>query len=165
MVSGKKVMQHAAKTIGCVKPKQVTIFTDGGCHRNPGPGAWGALLRYGKVEKELSGALPETTNNQMELTAAVKALRELKSPCLVTLYSDSQYLIKGMTEWMKEWKKKSWKGADKKPIKNIDLWQELDLLSTKHQITWNWVKGHAGHPENERVDALCTQAIERMENA
>jgi ribonuclease HI len=144
--------------------KKVIVFTDGGCSGNPGIGGWGALLRYGKHEKELSGNAHNTTNNQMELTAVIKALSELKEPCLVDLYSDSQYVIKGMTEWLSGWKNRGWKGADKKPVKNVELWQELDTLSQKHQIRWNWVKGHAGHPENERVDSLCQQEIAKLSN-
>ena len=142
--------------------KNVLVFTDGGCSGNPGIGGWGALLRYGKHEKELSGSAPNTTNNQMELTAVIKALSELKEPCHVTLYSDSQYVIKGMTEWLIGWKSRGWKGADKKPVKNVELWQELDTLSQKHQIDWNWVKGHAGHIENERVDSLCQKEIAKL---
>lgn len=142
--------------------KKVIIFTDGGCSGNPGIGGWGALLRYGKNEKELSGNASDTTNNQMELTAVIRALSELKEPCEVMLYSDSQYVIKGMTEWLIGWKNKGWKGADKKPVKNLELWQELDALSQKHRITWNWVKGHAGHPENERVDGLCQKEIAQL---
>jgi ribonuclease HI len=144
--------------------KNVLIFTDGGCSGNPGIGGWGALLRYGKHEKELSGSAPNTTNNQMELTAVIKALSELKEPCHVTLYSDSQYVIKGMTEWLSGWKSRGWKSADKKPVKNVELWQELDILSQKHHIDWNWVKGHAGHIENERVDSLCQQEIAKLSN-
>ena len=140
--------------------KKVIIFTDGGCSGNPGIGGWGALLRYGTHEKELSGNASDTTNNQMELTAVIRALSELKEPCEVMLYSDSQYVIKGMTEWLIGWKNKGWKGADKKPVKNLELWQELDALSQKHRITWNWVKGHAGHPENERCDRLATTAAD-----
>ena len=137
----------------------IEIFTDGACKRNPGPGGWAALLRFNGVEKTLSGAERLTTNNRMELTAAVKALEALTRSCEVDLYTDSQYLRLGMTQWMAQWKKKDWRNAKKEPIKNLDLWQALDLLAIKHRIRWHWVKGHAGHVENERVDALANQAI------
>lgn len=144
--------------------KKVLIFTDGACSGNPGPGGWGALLRYGTVEKELSGGEAETTNNRMEMMAVIQALETLKSACDIELYTDSQYVLKGATEWLTGWKAKGWKTADKKPVKNIDLWQRYEEASARHKIHWHWVKGHAGHPENERVDELARAAIEEIRN-
>lgn len=137
----------------------VEIFCDGACSGNPGPGGYGAILRAGKNEKELSGAELITTNNRMELTAAITALDALKRPCAVAVTSDSQYLVKGMTEWLTGWKRKGWVNSKKEPVINRDLWERLDMLSTVHQIRWNWVRGHAGHPENERCDELARAAI------
>jgi ribonuclease HI len=137
----------------------VTIYTDGACSGNPGPGGWGALLRYRKHEKELSGGESQTTNNRMELTAAIRALQALDRPCRVDFYTDSEYLRRGVTEWMRNWKRRGWKTAAKKPVKNQDLWRELDAAIQGHEITWHWVRGHAGHRENERVDRLAREAI------
>jgi ribonuclease HI len=137
----------------------VEIFTDGACRGNPGPGGWGAILRYGEVEKELSGGDPQTTNNRMELMAAIAGLEALKRPCQVKLYTDSQYVLGGITQWLAGWKARSWRTADKKPVKNVDLWQRLDAAAAPHRIEWAWVKGHAGHPENERADALARAAV------
>jgi ribonuclease HI len=138
----------------------VEIFTDGACRGNPGLGGWGALLRQNGHEKTLYGSVAATTNNRMELTAAIEALAALKKSCDVDLYTDSQYVRLGMTEWLSGWKKKGWQNSNKQPVKNIDLWQQLDDLASKHQIRWHWVKGHSGHPENERVDLLANQAID-----
>ena len=138
--------------------KTVEIFTDGACSGNPGPGGWGAILRYKGVEKELSGGEPETTNNRMELTAVISALSALKEPCDVQLYSDSKYIIDAVTKgWAKSWKAKGWIKADKKPALNSDLWDELLTLLDKHTVEFIWVKGHAGHPENERCDRLAVE--------
>lgn len=137
----------------------VELYTDGACSGNPGKGGWGALLRYGKVEKEMSGAEMETTNNQMELMAVIKGLEKLKKPCNVKIFTDSKYVMQGASEWLKGWKAKSWKTANKKPVKNVELWQRLDEVMDHHQISWEWVKGHSGHPENERVDQLARDAI------
>lgn len=137
----------------------VEIFTDGACSGNPGPGGWGAILRYRDTEKELSGGEAPTTNNRMEMTAAIVALETLKRPCRVRVYTDSQYLRDGITQWLKGWKARNWRTADKKPVKNVDLWQRLDMAAQPHEIEWLWVKGHAGHPENERADALARAAI------
>ena len=145
--------------------KQVEIFTDGACKGNPGPGGWGALLRMGRHEKEICGAEPETTNNRMEMTAALKALGALIEPCEVTLYTDSKYLIDGMTKWIHGWKKKGWVNASKKPVRNADLWHELIEAASPHRISWQWVKGHSGHPENERVDKLASDAAEEIARA
>jgi len=142
--------------------KHVEIFTDGACSGNPGPGGWGAILRYRGVEKELSGAEPETTNNRMELMAAIAALEALKEPVEVDLYTDSEYLKKGITEWLPQWKARGWKTAAKKPVKNADLWRRLEAAMAPHKVRWHWVKGHAGHPENERADALAREAIRRL---
>ena len=142
--------------------KHVDIFTDGACSGNPGPGGWGAILRYGKTEKELSGGAEETTNNQMEMTAVIEALKILKEICDITLTTDSQYVVKGMTEWLKDWQARGWKTSTKKPVANQELWQELSELAEKHHIRWQWVKGHAGHPENERCDALARSFIEQL---
>ena len=136
--------------------KRVEIFTDGACSGNPGAGGWGAILRYNGAEKELSGGEAETTNNRMELTAIISALAALKEPCNITLYTDSRYVMDGIEKWIYAWKKSGWKTANKKsPVKNVELWQRLDELCNQHEIRWVWVKGHAGHPENERCDALA----------
>jgi ribonuclease HI len=138
--------------------KQVEIFTDGACKGNPGPGGWGAVLRTGGHEKELSGHAPATTNNRMELTAVIEALGALKSPCEVALHTDSRYVIDGITKWIFGWQKNGWKNAARKPVLNIDLWQALLIAIKPHKISWHWVKGHAGHPENERADKLASDA-------
>ena len=142
----------------------VEIYTDGACKGNPGPGGWGALLRYNGREKTLQGAEVQTTNNRMELTAAIEALSTLKRRCDVDLYTDSQYLRQGMTSWLAQWKKKGWKNSKKEPVKNADLWQKLDELAAMHHIQWHWVKGHSGHPENELADTLANQAIAAIMN-
>lgn len=139
---------------------KVEIYTDGACRGNPGPGGWGVLLRFGSHEKTLSGRENHTTNNRMELLAAIQGLKALKKSCSVDLYTDSNYLRQGMTTWIKSWKQKGWKNSKKEPVKNADLWQTLDELSKLHEIRWHWVKGHAGHPENERADKLATDAID-----
>ncbi len=158
---------------------KIYIYTDGACKGNPGRGGWGALLKYTNTntnnsntnncntencntEKELCGGALDTTNNRMEMTAAIKALAQLTRPCEVVLTTDSQYLRQGITQWIINWKKRGWKTANKKPVKNIDLWQQLDELEQKHQITWKWVKGHSGHPENERADALANRGIDTL---
>jgi len=141
----------------------VEIYSDGACRGNPGPGGWGAVLRYNKREKELWGGEADTTNNRMELMAAIRALEALKRPSHVKLYTDSIYVMKGITTWIHDWKKKGWRTADKKPVKNDDLWRRLDALAARHQIEWHWVKGHAGHPENERADALANKGIPASE--
>ena len=142
---------------------RVDIFTDGACSGNPGIGGWGAILRYKDIEKELSGGELETTNNRMELTAVIQALSALKSVCNISLYTDSQYVMKGVTEWLESWKANGWRTANKKqPVKNIDLWQQLDELIKKHEIRWIWVKGHNGHAENERCDALARAEVEAL---
>ncbi|OOF05899.1 ribonuclease HI [Salinivibrio sp. MA440] len=138
--------------------KQVEIFTDGSCLGNPGPGGYGVVMRYKQHEKTLSVGFTLTTNNRMELMAAIVGLQALKDSCEVVLTTDSQYVRQGITQWIHNWKKRQWKTADKKPVKNADLWQQLDQVAANHQITWNWVKGHAGHPENERCDELARQA-------
>lgn len=142
--------------------KKVTIYTDGACLGNPGPGGWGALLIYGENRKEISGGEAHTTNNRMELMGAIEALKTLKSACEIDLYTDSQYVRLGITEWMKGWKARGWKTADKKPVKNEDLWKLLDEAAERHTVKWHWVKGHSGHPENERVDELACQAALAM---
>lgn len=142
--------------------KQIEIFTDGACKGNPGPGGWGALLRYKGQEKMLKGAEANTTNNRMELLAAISALKAVKEPCVITLTTDSQYVRKGVTEWMSGWKRNGWHTADKKPVKNQDLWQALDEAAAIHQMKWCWVKGHAGHRENEIADQLANQAISEL---
>ena len=140
--------------------KQVIVYTDGACSGNPGPGGWGAILRYGGVEKELSGYENQTTNNQMELTAAIKGLEALKEPCRVVLYTDSQYLSKAINQgWLKSWKKNDWKKSDKKPVLNVELWKQLDSQLTRHTVTIHWVKGHAQNKYNNRCDALATGQI------
>lgn len=137
---------------------RVEIFTDGACSGNPGPGGWGAILRYKDIEKELSGGEAETTNNRMELTAVIEALKALKTRCVISLYTDSKYVMDGVNQWLPNWKKNNWRTTNKKSeVKNIDLWQQLDELLPQHEILWNWVKGHNGHPENERVDKLARE--------
>ncbi len=143
-------------------PAETEIYTDGACRGNPGPGGWGALLRYKGHEKTLYGAEGMTTNNRMELMAAIKALESLKRHCRVRLTTDSQYVQKGITEWMPNWKKRGWKTASRKPVKNADLWQRLDAAIMGHEIVWEWVRGHSGHPENEQADALANQAIDEL---
>jgi ribonuclease HI len=142
----------------------VEIFTDGACSGNPGPGGWGAILRYRGVERELAGGDPATTNNRMELMAAIAALETLKRPCRVDLYTDSRYVLDGATKWLPSWKARGWRTADKKPVKNVDLWQRLELALAPHQLDWHWVRGHAGHPENERADALARGQIASARN-
>ena len=144
---------------------EVEIYTDGACSGNPGPGGWGALLRYGAVEKELAGGEGLTTNNRMELMGAISALEALKKPARVKLYTDSIYVKDGITKWLKGWKAKGWLTADKKPVKNMELWQRLEAAAHIHQIEWLWVKGHSGHPENERVDQLARDEIRKMREA
>jgi ribonuclease HI len=140
----------------------VEIYTDGACRGNPGPGGWGATLEMGEHFRELSGAEAMTTNNRMELTAVISALEALKRPVPVKLYTDSEYVRRGITEWLKSWKARGWKTADKKPVKNQDLWERLDAVSAQHQIEWHWVKGHSGVPGNERVDRLANAAIDAL---
>ena len=141
---------------------RVEIFTDGACRGNPGPGGWGAILRYRGRERELSGAEAATTNNRMELTAAIRALEALTRRCRVSLYTDSRYLRDGIMTWLADWKLRGWKTADRKPVRNQDLWQRLDELVSRHDVEWHWVRGHAGHPENERADRLANRAIEEL---
>ncbi|WP_395708693.1 ribonuclease HI [Reyranella sp.] len=141
---------------------KVEIFTDGACSGNPGPGGWGAILRFGERERELSGAEPATTNNRMELMAAIAALETLKRPCTVHLTTDSNYVRDGVTKWIHGWKRNGWRTADKKPVKNMELWQRLDAARANHEVHWHWVKGHSGHPENERADQLARDAIRRI---
>ncbi|MFC3678041.1 ribonuclease HI [Ferrovibrio xuzhouensis] len=138
--------------------ERVEIFTDGACLGNPGPGGWAALLRSGSSEREISGADPATTNNRMELTAAIEALEALKRPCIVTLYADSRYVIDGATKWLRSWKARGWKTADRQPVKNVDLWQRFETAVAPHRVDWQWVRGHDGHVENERVDQLARAA-------
>jgi ribonuclease HI len=142
--------------------QSVEIYTDGACKGNPGPGGWGALLRYGKHEKQLYGGERETTNNRMELLAVIEGLRSLKRASKVRITTDSQYVKNGITQWIHNWKKNGWKTAAKKPVKNADLWQRLDTEVAKHQISWHWVKGHSGHPENEMADTLANRGVEEM---
>jgi ribonuclease HI len=137
----------------------VEIYTDGACSGNPGPGGWGALLVYGDHEKELAGGEDATTNNRMELMAAIRALESLNRPIAVRLHTDSTYVKNGITEWLPKWKKNGWKTANRKPVKNVDLWQQLEDAVARHSVSWHWVKGHAGHPENERADALARSGI------
>ncbi len=140
------------------------IYTDGACSGNPGPGGWGAILSYNGTEKELSGGAPDTTNNRMEMTAAIEALNALKRPCAVDLFTDSQYVRKGITEWMHSWKARGWKTADKKPVKNEDLWRALDEAAKRHDVIWHWVKGHADDPLNIRADELAVAAVTKFKN-
>ena len=143
----------------------VEIFTDGACSGNPGPGGWGALLRYGGTERELCGGETATTNNRMELLAAIRAIEALKRPSTVRLHTDSTYLRDGITRWIEGWKANGWKTSAKKPVKNVDLWQRLDAAAAPHDIEWRWVKGHAGHPDNERADALARKGLAQAREA
>jgi ribonuclease HI len=145
--------------------KKVEIFTDGACRGNPGPGGWGALLRYGTVERELCGGEAHTTNNRMELLAAIEGLKALSRPCSVELTTDSEYVRNGITSWLASWKQKGWKTAGRKPVKNVDLWQELDLQNQRHAVNWHWIKGHSGHRENERADQLANRGLEQALSA
>lgn len=140
----------------------VEIFTDGACRGNPGPGGWGALLRAGKHERELWGGESMTTNNRMEMTAVIEALQALKRPSEVVLTTDSQYVRKGITEWIDNWKRRQWRTAQRKPVKNVELWQAMDAAAARHSVDWRWVKGHSGHAENERVDALANLGIDKL---
>lgn len=141
---------------------ETEMFTDGACRGNPGPGGWGVLLRFNDHEKTLYGAEAATTNNRMELMAAIKGLESLKRPCKVRLTTDSQYVMKGIQEWMDNWKRRGWKTATRKPVKNVDLWQRLDRIAREHDIEWRWVRGHSGHPENEQADMLANKAIDEL---
>ncbi len=152
----------ASTDIAQGRPRSVDIYTDGACSGNPGPGGWGAILRYNGIEKEISGGDPGTTNNRMEMMAAIAALEALKRPARVRLHTDSTYLKDGITKWIHAWKARGWKTASKKPVKNQDLWQRLEVALVPHDVKWLWVKGHAGHPENERADQLARTAIERL---
>lgn len=143
--------------------KKVEIFTDGACRGNPGPGGWGALLRYGEHERELCGGEPLTTNNRMELMAAIMALETLREPCEVDLTTDSEYVRKGINEWLPGWKARNWRTSDRKPVKNAELWQRLEQASARHQVRWHWVKGHSGHDGNERADQLANRGIDELE--
>jgi ribonuclease HI len=145
--------------------KKVIIHTDGACSGNPGPGGWGAIMDYNGTRKELCGGEAETTNNRMELKAAIEALNALKRPCAVEMHVDSQYVKDGITKWINGWKRNGWKTADKKPVKNLELWQALDEAIKRHEISWHWVKGHAGHPENERADELARQGMAPFKKA
>ena len=144
--------------------KQLEIFTDGACKGNPGPGGWGAVIRYGKHEKEISGGDPDTTNNRMELSAAIQALKILTEPCHVKLHTDSKYVIDGITKWIFGWQRNGWKNASKQPVRNADLWREMVAAMARHQVEWIWVKGHNGHPENERADRLASDAADAASN-
>jgi len=141
--------------------KKIEIFTDGACSGNPGPGGWGAILRYGKHEKELSGYTEQTTNNRMELLAAIHALEALKKNSKASLTTDSSYVKDGITKWIHNWKKKDWKKSDRKPVENRDLWERLDAANAKHEVSWHWIRGHNGHAENERADVLAVEAIQK----
>jgi len=141
--------------------KRVTIYTDGACRGNPGPGGWGAILRFGAFERELCGGESETTNNRMEMTAAIRALEALREPCAVDLHTDSTYLRDGITQWLDAWKRRGWRTAAKKPVRNQDLWLLLDDLAGRHEVTWHWVKGHSGHDDNERADELANKGLEK----
>ncbi|OGT42756.1 MAG: ribonuclease HI [Gammaproteobacteria bacterium RIFCSPHIGHO2_12_FULL_40_19] len=142
--------------------KKVELFIDGACRGNPGPGGWGVFMRYGTVEKELFGGEAHTTNNRMELMAAIQGLRALTRDCDIEITTDSQYVRNGITKWMQDWKKRNWKTADKKPVKNQDLWEQLDIEVARHRITWHWVKGHSGHVENDIADVLANRGIDSL---
>ena len=148
-----------SKNVSGTNFEVVRIYTDGACKGNPGPGGWGAIVQMDGEEKELLGGEPQTTNNRMELTAVIRALELLKRPCQIEVYTDSQYVQKGISEWLPDWKRRSWRTADKKPVKNEDLWRRLDELAALHDVEWHWIKGHAGHPQNERADLLANKGI------
>jgi ribonuclease HI len=156
-LSGASTTEAAA-----TRPGEVVIYTDGACKGNPGPGGWGALLLSGSHRREICGGEALTTNNRMELTAAIEALAALKRPCLVQLYTDSQYVRLGITEWLPQWKRRGWRTADRKPVKNADLWQALEAQIERHVVHWHWVRGHAGHPGNERADELANEGIRTL---
>lgn len=160
MASGWPNLRHASATV----TDFVEIYTDGACRGNPGPGGWAAILRYGNAEKELSGREDHTTNNRMELMAAIRGLEALNRRCRVQLLTDSQYVKKGVTEWLPAWKVRNWKTASKSPVKNVDLWQRLEAAAANHEVQWRWVRGHSGHEENERVDVLARQAIDASDD-
>lgn len=145
-----------------IDDQKIEMFTDGACRGNPGPGGWGVMLRFNSTEKELFGGEAQTTNNRMELMAAIRGMEALTKPCSVVLTTDSQYVMKGITEWMENWKRRGWKTAAKKPVKNVDLWQRLSSALEKHEVEWQWVRGHTGHPENERADALANRGIDEL---
>lgn len=145
--------------------KKVVIHSDGGCHGNPGPGGWAAVLVYGKHRREICGGVPATTNNRMELQAAIEALRILREPCVIEFHTDSQYVRQGISSWVASWKRNGWRTSTKQPVKNADLWRELDALAARHQMQWHWVKGHSGHPENERCDELANIAIAKVKSS
>lgn len=145
--------------------KKVRLYTDGSCHGNPGPGGWAAILEFGEKTRELTGNDPATTNNRMEMMAVLEGLRALKEPCIVDVWTDSRYVVDGMKSWLAGWKKRGWKTASKQPVKNEELWRALDGQADRHRVEWHWVKGHAGHPQNERCDALANEAIARLESA
>ena len=145
--------------------KRVKLFTDGSCHGNPGPGGWAAILEYGDTRRELSGAESATTNNRMELRGVIEGLSALSEPCEVDVFSDSQYVVKGMSTWLADWKRRGWRTADRKPVKNDDLWRTLDAAAARHRIRWHWVRGHDGHAENERADELANAAIRTLSRA
>ena len=145
--------------------KKVSAFTDGACSGNPGPGGWGVVLRFGDHEREIMGGESQTTNNRMELTAAIEALRALSESCQIKLTTDSTYVKDGITQWLTNWKRNGWKTAAKKPVKNQDLWQALEAESARHEVEWCWVKGHSGHPENERADALANQGMQKVRDS
>jgi ribonuclease HI len=145
--------------------QHVVVHTDGACSGNPGPGGWGAILQWGDHQKELKGGEPHTTNNRMELTAAIMALESLKRPCAVDLHTDSEYLRQGITGWINNWKRNGWKTSDRKPVKNVDLWQRLDAALARHKVNWHWVRGHSGHDLNERADELARAAIAEIRTA
>ena len=146
-------------------PKTIILYTDGACSGNPGPGGWAALLIYGKKERTISGGNPATTNNRMELQATIEGLKQLKEPCIVEIFTDSKYVLEGFTKWLAGWKSKGWKTADKKPVKNIELWQALEAASQPHQLRWHWVKGHSNDVHNDRVDALAVAEALKFKNA
>jgi ribonuclease HI len=163
MVTSQSLLQENLVLSQKTDKSVIEIFTDGACRGNPGPGGWGVLLRHGKHEKELLGSEAQTTNNRMELMAAISGLEALKRPSRVLLTTDSRYVMDGITQWLDNWKKRGWKTAAKKPVKNEDLWRRLDQAQQDHEIEWIWVKGHSGHDENERVDELANQAIDAMQ--
>jgi ribonuclease HI len=159
LAAGRLIERNASPTL---LVKKVTIHSDGACEGNPGPGGWAAVLRYGDRARELSGGVPATTNNRMELQAALEGLAALKEPCEIEFFTDSEYLRNGITQWIRAWKARGWRTMDKKPVKNSDLWRELDAAAARHRIRWHWLKGHAGHADNERCDQLAVAEIEKL---